>query len=282
MRNGPRERPLAVAAGYKDFPGSADTLAVLSATAATTRFAFFDELPEGAFVLSENGVIVFWNRQLAAWTGIEGSRAMGTELGELFPDVECAETRDRLIDVFREGTGSDLPEGFGEALLAGAAPDPERPTLRGRAVPLPGLDVCRYALVLLRQASSQQASEPEERERLTAERDAAVARGDELERELAAAVDACRVRSGRLERRIEDLERSLEIERSHGEEQEAELEKLASSLDQLRKAAAQRAGGERRPGTEGRAEVERPAAGERVAEPGPRSWSVLWRPHERA
>lgn len=165
------------------------------------RFACFDELPEGVCVLSENFVVVFWNRQLAAWTGVAPAAICGRDLREQFPALAGGEDAESLARAFRAAGAVELSEQFGRALLGGRGAEASAPLLRSTAVPCTGLDVCRYALLWVRDAA-----------------------------ELEAAARRCR----ELEAQLAGLARELELERAHAEQQAVDLAKLAELFARTR------------------------------------------------
>ncbi len=152
------------------------------------RFACLDEVPGGLCVLSEHFCVVFWNRQLEAWTRLPREEVLGSDLRSRFPRLGEGELARRLAAAL-SGEAQELEGGFG--LVRGAAPDGAPRRLRTQLAPLPALDVCRYALLLVQDVTALEAP--------------------------AAA-------------RAAELEALLELERAHSQELDAQLAKQSAAL----------------------------------------------------
>jgi diguanylate cyclase (GGDEF)-like protein/PAS domain S-box-containing protein len=70
---------------------------------AAARFSLLDHAPIGQFVLREDGVTLFWNRCLEAWTGINREDLLGVNLLEHFPHLGANKYVQRIADLFHGG-----------------------------------------------------------------------------------------------------------------------------------------------------------------------------------
>lgn len=91
---------------------------------ATERFVLLDHAPIGQLVLRRDYVVLFWNKCLEAWTGIDRSRIVGTDIREFFPHLGAAKYVDRITGIFAGGPptifSSQLHRYVIPALLPGA------------------------------------------------------------------------------------------------------------------------------------------------------------------
>lgn len=70
---------------------------------AIERFVLLDHAPVGQLVLRRDYVVLFWNKCLEAWTGIDRSRIVGTDIREFFPHLGAAKYADRIAGIFAGG-----------------------------------------------------------------------------------------------------------------------------------------------------------------------------------
>ena len=146
------------------------------------RFACLDEVPGGVCVLSERFAVVFWNRQLEAWTRLPREEVLGTDLRSRFPRLGEGEHAERLRAAFG-GSPQELEGGFG--LVRGSAPDGSPRRLRSCVAPFPALDVCRYALLLVEDVTALEAPFAARVAELEVELELERARSAELDAQLA-------------------------------------------------------------------------------------------------
>jgi PAS domain S-box-containing protein len=67
------------------------------------RFDLFDATPVGVFVLDSEFRIVFWNRCLENWTGLQASKLLGSDARPLFANLNSPAYSRRIQDVFKNG-----------------------------------------------------------------------------------------------------------------------------------------------------------------------------------
>ncbi len=67
------------------------------------QFKALDFVPIGAFILSRNMRVLFWNHTLVQWTGIAEPRIIGRQVNEFFPNLAEPAILVRLKDVFASG-----------------------------------------------------------------------------------------------------------------------------------------------------------------------------------
>jgi two-component sensor histidine kinase len=70
---------------------------------ARRRFADLDAVPVGLAVLDEELRVLFWNRLLEDWTGIDRSRALGSRMADLNPEWGRPHYADRMSVLFGGG-----------------------------------------------------------------------------------------------------------------------------------------------------------------------------------
>jgi diguanylate cyclase (GGDEF)-like protein len=66
-------------------------------------FAILDHSPIGQFILREDYVVLFWNRCLEGWTGLDRRQVVGTSIIEHFPHLAAAKYTSRIDNIFRGG-----------------------------------------------------------------------------------------------------------------------------------------------------------------------------------
>lgn len=66
--------------------------------------AAFDSVPIGICVIDSRHVIRFWNATLELWSGIRRDEILGTPLGRYNPEFGTPYYRDRLDEVFSNGS----------------------------------------------------------------------------------------------------------------------------------------------------------------------------------
>ena len=54
-----------------------------------------DHVPQGCLVVSEDGKVLFWNRVLELWTGIDRSAVVGHVIYDAFPRLGEPQDRSR-------------------------------------------------------------------------------------------------------------------------------------------------------------------------------------------
>lgn len=189
---------------------------MLASVSERLRFACLDEVPGGVCVLSEHFTVVFWNRQLEAWTRLPREEMLGTDLRSRFPRLGEGELAGRL-EASLAGATQELEGGFG--LVRGSTPEGVPRRLRTCAAPLPALDVCRYALLLV--------------EDVTALETRLGARVADLERELARE----RGRSAQLKAQLE--KRSAALAQHHSRELEDACDALEEALQRIGSSVAE-------------------------------------------
>jgi len=69
-----------------------------------TAFHLFDSMPLGAFVVSRDLFVQYWNPCMEDWTGIKSSDIVGTALSATFPVFLEKRYETRLHSVFNQGT----------------------------------------------------------------------------------------------------------------------------------------------------------------------------------
>jgi PAS domain S-box-containing protein len=67
------------------------------------EFGILDYVPLGTFVLRRDLVVLFWNRCLEDWTGIDRNKIIGTNITIYFPHLSNPKYSTRLNDVFEGG-----------------------------------------------------------------------------------------------------------------------------------------------------------------------------------
>ncbi len=65
-----------------------------------TNFTLFDSLPIGALVINKEFKIVYWNRTLEVWTGMDKNRIVGKSLLDSFPNLNQKKYADRIKQIF--------------------------------------------------------------------------------------------------------------------------------------------------------------------------------------
>ncbi|MDM8541180.1 ATP-binding protein [Desulfococcaceae bacterium HSG9] len=68
-----------------------------------TYFGSLDYMPVGAFVLRKDYVVLFWNRCLENWTGIDKKKIVGTNIADCFPHFKEPRYTARLESIFQGG-----------------------------------------------------------------------------------------------------------------------------------------------------------------------------------
>lgn len=69
-----------------------------------TDFRLFNSMPLGAFVVSRELVVLYWNPCMEDWTGIKSAEIVGTALSDAFPVFLEKRYEARLHSVFDQGT----------------------------------------------------------------------------------------------------------------------------------------------------------------------------------
>lgn len=69
-----------------------------------TAFHLFDSIPLGAFVVSRDMLVQYWNPCMEDWTGIKSTDIIGTALSDTFPVFLEKRYETRLHSVFDQGT----------------------------------------------------------------------------------------------------------------------------------------------------------------------------------
>jgi diguanylate cyclase (GGDEF)-like protein/PAS domain S-box-containing protein len=67
------------------------------------RFAILDHSPIGQFILREDYVVLFWNRCLEGWTGLDRRQVVGTSITEHYPHLAAAKYTSRIDSIFHGG-----------------------------------------------------------------------------------------------------------------------------------------------------------------------------------
>ena len=70
---------------------------------ATTKFSLLDNIPIGLCLLRQDFVVIFWNRCLEQWTKIPRTEILGTNLGDLYPQLNQFKYQLRFQQVFKSG-----------------------------------------------------------------------------------------------------------------------------------------------------------------------------------
>ncbi|MGD1074948.1 MAG: PAS domain S-box protein [Thermodesulfovibrionales bacterium] len=66
-------------------------------------FDTLDHVPVGVFVLRKDFTVLFWNRCIEEWTGIQKGSILGTDIRSPFPHLNDPKYAIRLSDIFRGG-----------------------------------------------------------------------------------------------------------------------------------------------------------------------------------
>ncbi|MEB3337277.1 MAG: PAS domain-containing protein, partial [Leptolyngbyaceae bacterium] len=66
-------------------------------------FGLLDQIPIGAFVLSSDLTVRFWNRCLEDWSRISRNQIVGQNIGEHFPHLTQPKYTQRFASVFMGG-----------------------------------------------------------------------------------------------------------------------------------------------------------------------------------
>jgi diguanylate cyclase (GGDEF)-like protein len=69
----------------------------------SARFAILDHSPIGQFILRKDYVVLFWNRCLEGWTGLDRRQVVGTSLLGHYPHLAAAKYSSRIDNIFRGG-----------------------------------------------------------------------------------------------------------------------------------------------------------------------------------
>ena len=67
------------------------------------EFSLLDQIPLGAFAVSPDYAVLYWNLCMEGWTDIPASEAVGVDLRELFPALREPSVSRRLETVLRGG-----------------------------------------------------------------------------------------------------------------------------------------------------------------------------------
>lgn len=70
---------------------------------AEKEFSILDHVPMGVFVLRSDFVVVFWNKCLEVWTGIQRNQIVGKNITLHFPHMSDHKYSIRLYDIFKGG-----------------------------------------------------------------------------------------------------------------------------------------------------------------------------------
>jgi PAS domain-containing protein len=73
-----------------------------------STFDLLDRIPVGMAVLDDDYAVLWWNRQLATWTGIDADQVKGTCLGGRIPQLQSLD-RSHWAAVFTKGVEVVLP-----------------------------------------------------------------------------------------------------------------------------------------------------------------------------
>ncbi len=67
------------------------------------EFDFLDHVPIGILVLQKDLSVLFWNRCLEDWTGLDRDQVVGRSVKDLFPHLDSPQYMGRLEDIFEGG-----------------------------------------------------------------------------------------------------------------------------------------------------------------------------------
>ena len=70
---------------------------------AAQQFAILDRTPIGQFVLSDDFVVLFWNRCLETWTGVSRASIVGSDVLTHYPNLGANKYATRLKSIFNGG-----------------------------------------------------------------------------------------------------------------------------------------------------------------------------------
>jgi len=82
-----------------------------------------DHLPQGVFILRQNGTVAFWNHCLAEWTGISKSAIVGHLLVTHFPQLGTPKYHSRLEPLFEGGPPATFASQFHPQFLPCSLPN---------------------------------------------------------------------------------------------------------------------------------------------------------------
>jgi PAS domain S-box-containing protein len=67
------------------------------------NFDLLDQLPEGIFVINQQGNVLSWNRCLENWSGIKSAEIIHKPITLYLPQLKEPQYRDRLLSIFQSG-----------------------------------------------------------------------------------------------------------------------------------------------------------------------------------
>lgn len=90
---------------------------------AEKRFAVLDHIPMGICVLRKDSVVLFWNKCIEDWTGIQRKNISGTEIFAHFPHLRDPKYSLRLKDVFEGGPPTVFSSQLHKCIIPSYKPD---------------------------------------------------------------------------------------------------------------------------------------------------------------
>ncbi|MBT3921414.1 MAG: response regulator [Nitrospina sp.] len=66
-------------------------------------FLLLNHIPEGIFIIKQDGCVLVWNRCLENWSGIKGKKIIGEKITQFFPHFGEPPYPDRLENIFQNG-----------------------------------------------------------------------------------------------------------------------------------------------------------------------------------
>jgi diguanylate cyclase (GGDEF)-like protein/PAS domain S-box-containing protein len=85
--------------------------------------SILDHMPIGVFIIDRDFNILFWNKRLSNWTGLDGGEMAGKNLLQQYPHLDAPQYRYRLEAVFNSGPPVIFSNYLHEYIIPASLPD---------------------------------------------------------------------------------------------------------------------------------------------------------------